>query len=293
MSRIPLFDSHAHLVSDDRRRYPRRPGNEAAEPFGAEQLVAEMDAAGVSRALVVQRSQYYGFDNSLVCDAGAAFPDRLSAVCSIDPAAPDPDEQVRFWICERRAVGVRLMETERGGDLSWLAGEGAEAVWRAARDLEIPLCLHFFRWNRSPGLEQAARLLRRYPGLRVVIDHFTNIAAESGAPDFGMDALFRALAELPNVYMKFTTIPLGAMEAAGVESAPLIRRVADVFGAERLMWGSDITQSKGDYAAMTELARRAAAALSAEEQQAALLDTVWTVYGPAIRAHGGRRLASG
>jgi predicted TIM-barrel fold metal-dependent hydrolase len=288
-----MFDSHAHLVSGDLGRYPRLPGYDAAKPLEAERLVAEMDASGVGRALVVQRSQYYGFDNSLVCDAATAFPDRLAAVCSIDPMGANPAEQVRFWICERGAVGVRLMETQRGSGLSCLAGDGAEAVWRAARDLEIPLCVHFFGWNRTAGLEQLERQLRSYPGLRVVIDHLTNIAAETGPPDFGMDQPFRALADLPNVYMKFTTIPLGGMEAAEVETSPLIRRAADVFGAERLMWGSDITQSKGDYGAMAAMARRATASLTSPEQQAALSDSVWTVYGPAIRAHGDRRLISG
>jgi predicted TIM-barrel fold metal-dependent hydrolase len=288
MAAIPLFDSHAHLISDDPQRYPTAAGAGAPPPaMTAASLVALMDACGVRHALAVQRSQYYGFDNRLVCDAADAYPERLAAVCSVDSLHPDCDEHVHYWVRRRGAVGVRLMETAPG-DLAWLAGQAAHGVWRAAAELDIPVCVHFFRWNRVAGLEALAGLLKAYRGVRVVIDHFSNMPAEAGPPDYGLDQRFSRLADYPQVYVKFTTIPLGQLETEGIDGAAVVKRVAGVFGAERLMWGSDITQSSGDYGYMVDLARRAMALLGEREQRLVSCEVGEAVYGWPVGAQAAR-----
>ena len=125
-----MFDSHAHLISDDTGRYPPDPlsgevrAGDLDDPMTAERLLREMDSQGVERAAVVQRSHVYGFDNSYVCDAAAAHADRLAAVCAIDGRSPDCGDQVRRWV-GRGAAGVRMMEPFKGADAAWFAGETA------------------------------------------------------------------------------------------------------------------------------------------------------------------------
>jgi L-fuconolactonase len=280
-----MFDSHAHLISPDRERYPPDPLSgklnpaDFDDPVTAERLLAEMDKAGVARAAAVHRSHVYGFDNSLVCDAAQAYPDRLAAVCSINGLADDCGDKVRYWVGERGAAGVRMMEPHRGADPSWFAGETARALWVAAADLDAAVCVHFFRWNRDIGLPALKGVLDEFSDVRVVIDHFSNIVSEAGPPDHGVDDLLKRVAEFPKVRTKFTTIPLGQLAEQGIDAAPVVKRVVELFGAERVMWGSDVAQSKGSYASMVELGRRATALLSDSERQWVLNDAAEAVYG--------------
>jgi L-fuconolactonase len=283
-----IFDSHAHLISDDVARYPPDPmsgqlrAGDLDDPMTAERLLRQMDLCGVERAVCVQRSHVYGFDNSYVCDAAAAHPGRLSAVCSVDGRADDCGEQVRRWV-DRGAVGVRMMEPFKGADASWFAGDVARPVWETAAALGSTVCVHFFRWNREVGLPALAKVLRDFPSLPVVVDHFSNMASETGPPDHGIDALLEAVAVFPQVRTKFTTLPLGQLDEQKIDAAPVVRRVVDLFGAERVMWGSDIAQSKGGYGYMVDLGLAAARLLSESEQRQVLYGAADAVYGARAR----------
>jgi L-fuconolactonase len=280
-----MIDSHAHLVTPDTQAYPPAPVGGALDvgafddAMTVERLIEEMDANGVAMAVLVQRGSIYGFDSSYVCDSAARFPDRFAAVCSIDATAQDCADKIRFWVEERGAAGIRLMELVKGADIRWLDSDLARTAWRAALERDIPVCVHFFPWNRSEGLTRLHAILTDLPGLRVVIDHFAAIWSDAGAPDHGVDDLLARVAAFPGVTVKFTTIPLGRLEAAGIDARPVVARVAALFGAERMMWGSDITQSPGSYDYMARLGRNAVADFSPAEQQAILSGTAERVYG--------------
>jgi L-fuconolactonase len=280
-----LFDCHAHLIAGDPVRYPSVPqdgkpaARELEEPMTAERLLSEMDRNDVARAVAVQRASIYGYDNSYVCDSAAKYPDRLVAVCAIDAVDPRGPEHVRHWVRERGAVGIRLMELVKGSDLSWLASPQALEVWHAAHELQVPVCVHFFRWNREAGLTALKRILDSLSRVTVVIDHFSNMVWQSGPPDYGVDQPLLRVAEFPNVYTKFTTLPLGQLEKEGVAAVPIMARVIETFGARRVMWGSDITQSPGTYAYMVGLANRAVAALDETQRNQVLHGSVNDVYG--------------
>lgn len=276
-----LFDSHAHLIIDDPVRYPVAPAGGAAgpmdltDPMTAERLLKEMDENGVRRAVLVQRASVYGYDNRYVCESAAKYPKRFRAVVSIDAAAADAGDRVRYWVRDQGATGIRLMEPVKGADLSWLV---APQVWRAAVDLDVPVCVHFFRWNRLAGLAALADILSSLPEVRVVVDHFSNMACESGPPDYGLDAALRALVRHSRACVKFTTIPLGALARQGIDAARVLARMLTEFGAERLMWGSDITQSQGSYGYMVGLATSATASLPAAVRRQILYGTANAVY---------------
>lgn len=279
-----IFDSHAHLVSDDFKRYPPTPLSGQLDrpldnPMTAEKLLKVMDEQQVQRAVAVQRAHVYGYNNHYVCDAAERYPERLVAVCCIDAQAQDAAERARHWLGERGAVGLRLTEPYKGANLDWFAGTAAQAVWQLANERGASICLHMFRWNRSDTLQALPSLLRTYPQVPVVLDHVSNLAAETGAPDFGIDPALAALADHPNVYQKFTTINLGKLAAQNLPTAPVIKRVVQEFGAQRVMWGSDVAQSAGTYAELLALAKAAVAELTPAEQAAVLFETCNQVYG--------------
>lgn len=282
---FPICDAHAHVISEDRERYRPDPLSGALkpgdldDPMTAERLLREMDLKGVGRAVLVQRAHVYGFDSSYVCDMARLYPDRFAAVCAIDGRDPACGDRVRHWVTERGAVGVRMMEPFRGAEFTWFAGEAAEGIWQAATELSVPVCVHFFRWNREAGIPVLLDLLGKYSKTDVVIDHFSNMASESGPPDHGIDGLMRRLADFPRVSTKFTTLPLGQLHEQDIDSAVVVRRVVDVFGAERVMWGSDISQSKGSYSFMVDLGWKASSLLREQEQRWVLARTAQQLYG--------------
>ena len=76
---LPLFDTHAHLISDDWDRYPPlavKPGlptRRTDYTVTAEALVDLMDKHDVPVALAVQRLHVYGYDNSYGYGYGSGY----------------------------------------------------------------------------------------------------------------------------------------------------------------------------------------------------------------------------
>jgi predicted TIM-barrel fold metal-dependent hydrolase len=278
------IDCHAHILSADTDRYPVAPlggtvrAGDLDDPITAERLIEMLDANGVERALVVQRAYVYGYDNAYACDAAAQFPDRLRAVCAIDAQAKDAPERIRYWVAERGAIGIRLTEPYRGADTSWIDSPRARDAWATAADLGIPVRLHFFRWNRAACLPAVAPMLQRFPNTKVVIDHLSNLSAEEGPPDYGLDAPLAALVPYANLSLLLSTINLARLAAEGAPSAPVLARLVAAFGAERLLWGSDIGQSQGSYPRMCALADAAVATLAENDRRLVLGGTGHAVY---------------
>jgi L-fuconolactonase len=59
-----IFDTHVHVVSDDRARYPVRPDPPEWPVVTGDRLARAMDEVDVARAMLVQSFFTYGFDNS-------------------------------------------------------------------------------------------------------------------------------------------------------------------------------------------------------------------------------------
>lgn len=278
-----MLDSHAHVLCRDTAAFPPHdPTPDKLDylrdhAFDAGDLRAAMDEAGVDRALVVQRGQFYGPDNSYVCAAAAAHPDRLRAICGIDSRLPDCADAAAHWM-ERGGAGLRVMGHPRETDLDWLGGDNAQALWRFCADRGVVLCGHLFPAMRDAGIDLIESLLDRFPLPCLVLDHLANTPIAS-ADDPGIDDRMRRLADRANVVLKVTAIPLAALEERRIDTARVLGAFAGTFGADRLMWGSDVTQSKGSYAELVALAQRSVAGLPEADRQAVLGGTAARVYG--------------
>ncbi len=280
-----MIDTHAHLISDDHARFPPSPpsgelrSGDLDDPMTGERLLKEMDAAGVEKAVLVQRGSVYGFDNRYVCMTAAEHPDRFTAVCAIDSLSDDGAEAVRRWV-DAGAAGMRLMELVKRDSVDWLCSPSALAVWDAALSARVSMCVHFFPWNRKAGLKALQQILQERPSANVVIDHLSNMNVMAGAPDYGLDEDLLAVTAFPGVRLKFTTIPLGRLSEAGVDPQPIIQRIAAEIGSHRLMWGSDIGQSPGSYEFQAGLGRAGVRSLTEMESAAILTGSAEAVYGP-------------
>ena len=267
-----IIDAHLHAVSPDISRYPLRqvdlPGNSWVKtaPVSAEDLIAQMDAAGVAKGVLVQPVGAYGTDNSYVADAGAAHPDRLATVCVIDMTAADRLAQLRYWTQERGIGGVRLFSVPTP-KVPWLDDPATFEIWEACQEwgVKVGVCL------LPEELPRLGQMLARFPDTPVALDH-CGFADFTDGPPWNAAQLLWDLAEHQNLYLKATT---NVLDAAGESAQHLLATLAHRFGAARLMWGSDYPQVHNrSYSELVAVARTAATALPPTEQPLFLAETI-------------------
>ena len=119
-----VIDSHVHVIAPDERAYPFQPlalsGPWYREaPCSAEQLLPQLDAAGVARAILVQPLGAYSYDNRYTADSAERHAARFASVCCVDVNGPDPVGALSHWVRERGMRGVRLFALARDGP-GWL-----------------------------------------------------------------------------------------------------------------------------------------------------------------------------
>jgi predicted TIM-barrel fold metal-dependent hydrolase len=304
----PLFDTHAHLISDDWERYPPR-ALHAGLPVPrrtdytvtAAALIEMMDTHHVATACVVQRGHLYGYDNSYIIEAARLFPGRLLPVVILDTQDPETPARFTDMVKNQRVRGFRMANTRPSHlDTAWMSSPAALKVWQTCADLDVPMTLIIFQNQLCYVLPLLHIIAKMFPTLPILIDHLgtpygatlveMNWAKESGvsgelvmppAPDFGIHNYIGRFRDTPNVYFKLTEVNMERLHEAGVSAAQLIRRMADEFGAERLVWGSDVGQSlRWSYADKANMGRAATERLNPRERSAFLHDTGARLYLP-------------
>ena len=290
-----LFDSHAHLVSSDQARYPRAPdaAGRPAQPGAdvqaaeAEKLLAWMDENNVGAAAAVQLGGIYGTNNYYVLDSAERFRSRLLPVVGLDAGDDATPDLLRQYARERGLAALRLTGgPQSDGSLPWLDSAAALRSWAVANELSLAVVVMNTPPGRLPAVVNACvRLAGEHPAVRLVLDQL-GWPEPAGAPEYGIDALHRSLAPVSNVYFKFSSINLQQLAKAGVAAPALLRHVVDVYGADRVMWGSDIGHTPGSYASQVSAGIEAVAQLNAEEQRKVLRDSGLRVF-----VRGGARRA--
>src|SRR4051812_25459997 len=84
-NRTEWVDSHVHVWTDDRTKYPRKSGALEYAPvrFTPDDFLCHARLNGVTRAVLVQVS-FYGTDNSYLLDSIRAHPGVFSGIAIID-----------------------------------------------------------------------------------------------------------------------------------------------------------------------------------------------------------------
>jgi predicted TIM-barrel fold metal-dependent hydrolase len=272
------IDAHVHVWTPDVTRYPLAPGFEVSQmkppSFTPEELFAHTKPNGVGRIVLIQMS-YYRYDNRYMLDTMDRFPGVFSGVAIVDENAPDPGKAMR----ELAAKGVRGFRIHPGKTTvdAWIGSPGMARLWETAADEGLSVCPLI----GAEVLPAIGRMCERFPKTRVVIDHFARIGADGQIRGEQLDALCR-LAAHAHVHVKTSAFyALGKKQPPYTDLAPMIRRVRDAFGADRLMWASDCPYQVGpghDYASAIRLVREGLDFLSAEERTSILHDTAERVF---------------
>src|SRR5690606_33069129 len=121
----------------------------------------------------------YGFDCSLVADAVAEYPDRFTAVCSIDALEPDAVETLKSWVA-RGCTGLRFFTTgsTMPGQADWLNDPRSYPVWEYASQTRLPICVQ----ATVGGLPMLTDMMDRFPDVPVILDHLAKPDLSSGDP---------------------------------------------------------------------------------------------------------------
>ena len=289
-----IIDTHSHIIAPDKTKYPlqpfgleqgtgddRRPASWFEDvPASAEQLLEVMDGAGVDGALLVQAMGAYSYDNAYIVDSAAVYPDRFSSVVIVDVEAPDPAGTLRAW-AERGARGVRLFPITRPL-ATWLDAPITFPVWETAAELGMPVVIAML----PSQLPQLRNILQRYPDIPVALDHFAFPNLEGGPPYVNAPEHF-ALVDFPNVNLKVSSNLLErAEEASGARQ--FMETLVERFGSDRLMWGSDYSQTHDrSYAELLGLAEEATTGLSSADRAAYLGGTALRLW-PELANNSGK-----
>lgn len=272
------IDAHVHVWTPDTERYPLAPGFEPADmqppSFTPEQLLAHCRPAGVNRIVLIQMS-YYGFDNRYMLDTIAAHPETFVGVGIVDPQAAEVRETVGD-LAQRGVRGLRI-HPRSGEAARWTRDAAMRGLWQTARDQGIAICPLI---NPS-DLPHVQAMCEQFPGLTVVVDHFARIGIDGSFPESQLAALC-ALARYPDVYVKTSAFyALGKKRPPYTDLAPMIRRVVDAFGPQRLMWASDCPfQVEGEHTYQDSIAliRDRLDFLSTADKEAMLRGTAESVF---------------
>jgi len=273
-----FVDAHVHVWTPDLARYPLASGLTAdgmkPPSFTPEELLGHARPSGVERIVLIQMS-FYRFNNAYMLDTIRRFPGVFSGVGIVDETAPDVADRMRE-LSRQGVRGFRINPGSRPVE-EWIGSPGMETMWRTADKLGLAIC-PLINPAALPSLD---RTCERHPGTTVVIDHFARVGIDGTIRDSDLDALCR-LARFPRVHVKVSAFyALGRKAAPYLDLAPMIRRVLDAYGPERLMWGSDCpfqVQGNHAYGPSVELIRDRLDFLSAGDRRSLLRGTAERVF---------------
>lgn len=245
MSRV--IDAHTHILPDRFRSEPevflerdltfRALFGHArnSRTIGADELIANMDDAGVDAAVVLG----YGWtdldtarlSNDYLLEAAARHPGRLIPGCSVNPLwGDDALQEVRRCAAGgARGVGELHPDTQR---LIELPLDSLTPFMDTVRELGLPLVLHASEpvGHSYPGKgtmtpELTLKLIERFPGNRFVFAHFGG-----GLPLY---------AAMPEVAKTIANCRFDAAAAPFLYSSNIYRMAVDAVGADAIMFASD------------------------------------------------------
>jgi L-fuconolactonase len=231
-----IVDAHHHFWKISRGDYhwmtPAMPL--LARDYLSADLRPHLRKAGVARTVLVQAAATEAETDFLLDLASQA--DFVAGVTGwLDLNEPTFPERLARYRRHPKFLAVRPMLQDLHDD-AWILRPTVLRNLRHLAELRFPF--EFLTYPRH--LPHVARALEATPGLHAVIDHLSKPPIASGALE-PWGALIRRVADFPGVHCKLSGMVTEADHASwSPESlAPYINHVIDVFGADRLLFGSD------------------------------------------------------
>ncbi len=231
---MQIIDAHVHIWSSNVPNPPHR----QVSSFSAEEVLSEMDAAGVDAA-VIQPPNWDPNANAVAIAAAKKYPKRFAILGGFELDKPESRDLVDTWKQQPGMLGLRftfMLPHQQ----TWPSDGTMDWLWPAAERAGLPVAL-----GAANFLPLVGEIAARHPNLKLTIDHF-------GMPPRAVDAA--AFEKLPNLLAlaKHKNVAVKVTGATGMTTAAYpfrnlhqpIRAIYDAFGPERMFWGTDITRLK-------------------------------------------------
>jgi L-fuconolactonase len=252
-------DAHQHYWEPSRGDYDWMPRDDPilARKYMPADLAASLGKHGVAWTVLVQAAATVEETEYLLGIADAS--ETVAGVVGwVDFENPDHIHHLERLAQHPKFVGVRPMIQDIP-DVDWMLRDDVQWAYQAIVDLDLT----FDALGHPPHLDNFLTLLRRYPELRVVVDHCMKprIRDHPEAFDRWAEGMFR-LADQTQAYCKFSGLVTEANAGWTLDDLrPYAEHVLAAFGPDRVMWGSDwpVCRLRASYDAW----RQAAEALTA------------------------------
>ena len=271
-----IIDIHAHIISRDLAKYPPQiiPGRESdwakERRNPVEELLTEMDAAGVAKAAMVQVSTFYGINNTYLADSIAKAPKRLTGVCSLDVLVPETVKILDVLI-GRGITGLRIFTG--AADRATLTDPRSFPVWEHMLAKRLPINLQ----TDAKGLPYVVQLLKRFPRNTVILDHIAHPDLSDGAP-YAAAASLWDLAQYPNLHLKITPRTFELANTGKATPETFFPALVKAFGAARIAWGSNMPSDLPPMTRIVAETRKNLASLSPADRAMVLSGTAKKLY---------------
>jgi L-fuconolactonase len=271
------IDAHLHLWDLQRSAYDwitpeLGPLHDTIPP---ERARAELRGCGVDRAVLVQAEDSVT-DTEYMLEVAAAHDWVVGVVGWVELEDPSiAAEQLDDFQTDRAFCGVRhLVHDDPRDDFLALPGVRASLRMLAARGIpyDVPDA-----WPRH--LAAVADLATDVPELTVVVDHLGK--PPHARPDFGeWRQVLARVAARPNTVAKVSGLQVPGEPFTVERLRPAWDAALELFGPDRLMWGSDwpMTLLTAGYAGTWEVMSALVEELAPNEQAKILVETATRVY---------------
>ena len=258
--RTPVVDTHLHcFAGKDDARFPYHPDGpyQPAEAATPEHLLRCMADAGVDYAVVVHPEPYQD-DHRYLEHCLSVGKGKLKGTCLFIAGRPDTERRMRD-LAKRLPLVAARVHAYNPDRLPPFGKPELRDLWKLAGDLGLAVQLHF-EPRYAPGFEP---YVREFRSVRVLIDHL-------GRPFQGTPkehAVVVNWSRHANTVMKLSSIPTDR-QYPHRDVKPIVRQLADAFGAERLIYGGgfDDKATADSYRAVRERTRSLIAHLSEADQ---------------------------
>ena len=229
------IDAHVHVWNPDLTKYPisRRyqPSDMQPASFTDDELLGHCRPQGVDRIVLVQMS-FYEYDHTYMNEVMQRHPGVFSGVALIDHQASGMMDEVD----KLASQGMRGFRLHSSGDTQgWVDDPGMNQLWRKAGEDGLAICPLI---NPSE-ISDIDALCTKFPETTVVMDHLARIGVSGTIEAKALDQLCE-LARFPHTHVKTSAFyALGKKSPPYDDLIPMIQKVVNRFGPERLMWASD------------------------------------------------------
>ena len=247
-------------------------------PFDAGVMLPLMREAGVAGAVLVPTS-WDPEGNQASIDAAREHPDRFVVMGLLDSLDGLAD-RLSGWRDEGM-LGIRL-PCRQEPYATWVDTGELEVFWTEIEKAGLPV----MAFGPGSKLDAIAEGARAHPNVPIALDHLAMGPPRRPVDIPNAQQLERvvALAELPNVSVKVSSLPLFSEEGYPYRDMfEPVRRVVDAYGPDRCFFGTDLSRQPCTYPEAIAMIREALAHLSADELDLVLGGalTSWLGWTPA------------